>query len=188
MKLNVKSTLFLTILYFCMTNLGHALEFDTSIDDEIRKSYNPNKLIEDTDSNFALEKSLKSDSSTIDETLPALPNITKQGNSTKKSDVQSNNIISKAPPLLTNGTIKIKKGSSFNVINSNAISDWQTKGTKITFKTNKPIYSKRYTIPTNTIFYGEIIDSHQPQITCNGGLIAIKIYSMDKQYQLTHIS
>jgi len=40
MKLNVKNTLFVTILYLSMTNLGHALDLDVSVDDEIRKNYN----------------------------------------------------------------------------------------------------------------------------------------------------
>lgn len=179
MKISVKNTLFVTILYLLLSNNCHAMQFDTSIDDEIRKNYNPSKLIDDVGfENNALEKKLEATSSNIDEPLPALPNITKQGESTKKSDVNANTIISKAPPLLTNGNIKIKKGTSFNVVNLNTISDWQVKGTKLTFKTNRAIFNKKYTIPENTVFYGEIIDSHQPQITCNGGLVVIKIYSM----------
>ena len=179
MKLNVKNTLFVTILYLSMTNLGHALDLDVSVDDEIRKNYNPTKLIEDVGSKeTALEKKLQATPVIKDENLPELPNITKHGKSTKTSDIKSNTIVSSAPPILTNGNIKIKKGTSFNVKNTNAISDWQGKGSKITFKTSKPIYGKRYTIPESTIFYGEILESHRPQITCNGGLVVIRIYSM----------
>ena len=37
---------------------------------------------------------------------------------------------------------------------------------------------KKYTIPANTVFYGEIIETHQPQITCNGGLVVIRVKKM----------
>ena len=180
MKINVKTTLFLISLILSMTNVGHALDLDASVDDEIRKNYNPDKLINDVGlKTSALEKNMQADIIEQDPNLPALPSISNKGNSTKPSDVTGTNIVpSVTYPKLLNGNVRVPSGASFNVVNSSAISDWQAKGTKLTFKTQRPIYGKRYTIPAGTIFYGEIIDRHQPQISCNGGLVVIRVYSM----------
>ncbi len=45
-------------------------------------------------------------------------------------------------------------------------------------KQNKQFMAKIIQFPASTIFNGEIIESHQPQITCNGGLVVIKVHSM----------
>ena len=177
MKKNVNKTLIIIFLSMLITNSGHALDLDATVDDEIRKNYNPNQLIEDVGiKESALEKNLKS--TKPDETLPALPNIS---NSTKSSDVKSGNVIDipYPPPVSTKrGNIKIRKWTSFDVVSTSAISDWQGEGTKLRFKTKQNKYGKNYVIPGSTVFLGEIIDSHQPQITCNGGLVAIELYGM----------
>ena len=109
MRIDVKRTLILLAIYMLTPSFGHALDLDATVDDEIRKNYNPNQLIQDVNikEESALEKSLKSD--TPDEALPALPNIT---NSTKSSDVKSGNTISvpyTPPPIATTrGNIKIR--------------------------------------------------------------------------------
>lgn len=177
MRRIVQKTLIITLLYISSIPLGHAFDIDETIDDEIRKNYNPTKLIQDTKTdNSALDKNIKSSEYTIDENLPTLPNITKYGSSTKNSDIKQNSTTPLKP--YTGGSIKIKAGTSFNVINTTALSDWQRKGTKVKFATKGNTFGKQYTIPSGIVFEGEIIESHQPQITCNGGLIVIKVYSM----------
>jgi hypothetical protein len=111
-----------------------------------------------------------------DEKLPELPSILQQSNQQKTTTITKNptNITT----LYKKGNIKIKKGTSFDVINESSISDWQRKGTKVRFLNKKIIYGKYYSIPANTIFQGEIIESHSPQITCNGGLVVIRVDSM----------
>lgn len=179
MRIDVKRTLILLAIYMLTPSFGHALDLDATVDDEIRKNYNPNQLIQDVNikEESALEKSLKSD--IPDEALPALPNIT---NSTKSSDVKSGNTISvpyTPPPIATTrGNIKIRKWTTFDAVSTSAISDWQKEGTKVRFKTKQNKYGKNYVIPGSTVFLGEIVDSHQPQITCNGGLVAIELYGM----------
>ena len=128
-----------------------------TVDDEIRKNYNPSKLIQDTGVKGGNDS---------EETLPELPVIL---------DMEADEI---APAQQVQGNIKIRKGTSFNVVSSAKISDWQRKGTTVKFKTKSAIVKKKYTIPAGTIFTGEIIESHQPQITCNGGLVVIRIRSM----------
>ena len=180
MKTNVKNTLLAIVLMLSMTNIGHALDLDMTVDDEIRKNYNPDKLVNDIGlQSSALEKNMEADNIIPDPNLPALPSITNKGASTKAPDVKGSDIVPQVKyPKLVNGDITIKSGTSFNVVSANSISDWQAKGTKLTFKTNKQIFGKRYSIPAGTLFYGEIIDRHQPQFSCNGGLVVIRVYSM----------
>ena len=73
MKKIVKNTLLSVILVLSMTNIGHAFDLDATVDDEIRKNYNPNKLIEDVGlKNNALNKNIIYDSPKIDPNLPDL--------------------------------------------------------------------------------------------------------------------
>ena len=179
----VKNTLIIIFLLLCMPNFCHAFDLDATVDDQIRKNYNDTKLIEDTGKkNKALDKTLENLKPSVppDEALPSLPNISKQPKSTKTSDIKGGTTIT--PPRTyipyKGGNIKVKKGTSFDVVNSSAISDWQRRGTKVKFTVKNQINTRNYTIPAWTAFNGEIIESHQPQISCNGGLVAIRIYSM----------
>ena len=143
-----------------------------TVDDEIRKNYNPSKLIQDTGVKGGNDS---------EETLPELPVILdmEADEIVPAQQVQSNTQTTTPPAkIFTGGNIKIRKGTSFNVVNTAKISDWQRKGTTVKFKTNSAIVKKKYTIPAGTVFTGEIIESHQPQITCNGGLVVIRIRSM----------
>lgn len=189
MRRNVQSTLIIASLYIASICSGHAFDIDETVDDEIRKNYNSTQLIQDSGiKNTALDKKLLSPSviEAKDENLPELPNILKQNNYNKQDIVitESQPIYKKYEP----GNIKLKAGTSFYVTSSNTISDWQRKGTKVKFTTKGNTFGKYYTIPAGTIFEGEIIESHQPQITCNGGLIVIKIYYMIYKNQRVPLS
>lgn len=177
MKRIVGSTLIIASLYIASISSGHAFDIDETVDDEIRKNYNPSQLIkdvkgEDTALDIKLESIPVEKSNVIDENLPSLPKITNKSSIVKDNVVKDLDIPAK---LYTAGNIRVKAGTSFNVINTTSISDWQRKGTKVRFKTKGNTYGKGFTIPSDTLFMGEIIDSHQPQITCNGGLIVIRI-------------
>ncbi len=183
MKKNVKYTLIAIILACLCNNLGHAFDIDETVDDQIRKNYNPNQLVDDVGvSNTALEKNLNSNEKeikNIDPNLPSLPTVSKSQSQNKNSDIKNNTIVSKTPPIIYKaGNTKVKAGTSFLANSNTTIADWQRKGTSIKFTTKKNLYGKNYMIPANTIFLGEIIDSHSPQISCNGGLVSIKVNSM----------
>ena len=157
-------------------NLGHAFDLDETVDDDIRKNYNSNQLVKDT----TIDRS----QSSKENDLPELPNITKQKTTPKKTDVTTTDTIS-APKvqIYHKGNIKVSKGKVFEVRSSNAISDWQGKGAGVTFKTSKAVNGKEYSIPANTTFWGEIIETHQPQVSCNGGLVVIRINGMSYKGQ-----
>ncbi len=149
-----------------------ALEFDLSVDEEIRKNYNPSKL--------ELEG------------LPPLPNIkptnpAPQSNPTPqtvtKPQVPKNTLTpADKKPVITkidkSTAIRLKKGTKFKVRSYQTISDSTREGTRISFVSQNPVTQRYVTIPQGTVFKGEIADSHTPQKTGNGGLIVLEIDSM----------
>ncbi len=181
MKLFGKIFSILILITMLCGHAGYAFDLDETVDDEIRKNYNDTKLVEDAGVNYIIEDDADTSPENIDDNLPDLPNITKTQKPQKQAEIKSTEPAPQVnlPPIsYMGGNIKIKKGSRFSVKNTTAISDWQTKGAAVNFKTQSQISTKNYTIPANTVFKGEIVESHQPQITCNGGLVAIKVYSM----------
>lgn len=156
----VTITLFLLI---CCSKHVQAFDLDMTVEDDIRKNYNSSKLVKDTKTEEL-------------ESLPDLPlNLQKENNVKQISNTPKT---AQTKSLSNKGNIKIHKGTSFNVVNIGKISDWQTKGTVVKFKTASITNKRGYTLPSGTVFMGEIIESHQPQISCNGGLVVIKIRSM----------
>lgn len=158
----VTITLFLLI---CFAEHAESFDLDMTIEDDIRKNYNSSKLVNDT--------------KTADqETLPELPEALKNEDG-NKSNINKPTYT----PAQTTGNIKISKGTSFWVVNTGKITDWQTEGTAVKFKTITNINKHKYSIPAATVFTGEVIESHQPQISCNGGLVVIRVKSMSYKGQ-----
>lgn len=157
-------TITLVLLIYCASH-AYAFDLDLTVEDDIRKNYNSSKLINDTGIN--------------EESLPDLPEELKNSviePDLNKSDKTIPNNIPKQ--ILPAGNTKIHKGTVFKVVNTSKISDWQKKGSTVKFKTNETIKGRKYSIPAGTQFAGEVIESHQPQISCNGGLVVIRIRYM----------
>lgn len=72
----------------------------------------------------------------------------------------------------------VPKGKKFKVHLSQSISSSTPAGTRISFKSIYPETSRYITIPSGTVFYGKIANSHAPQLTGNGGLIVIEVNQM----------
>lgn len=172
----MKNIVFYSMLFILLLTLFSqkisvfAFDLDMTVDDEIRKNYNSSKLIKDS----GIEEL---------ETLPELPS--KLNNESIKSPKTETKLPAQ---VITSGNVNIKSGTSFNVVSTAKISDWQTKGTVVRFKTKTPIYKKKYTIPAGTLFNGEIIESHQPQISGNGGLVVIRVRSMSYKGQTVPVN
>ena len=160
----MKKILLLQILILLTSQFAWAFDLDMTVDDDIRKNYNSSKLVKDTHTEDNEEK------------LPALPEISKYKESEQAVIKQE----TYTPPtqIYNKGNKKIHAGTTFDVVNSAKISDWQTRGATVKFSVKTPIQRKKYTIPAGTVFTGEILDSHKPQITCNGGLVVIRVRSM----------
>ena len=101
--------------------------------------------------------------------------------SSAKSDVASFRI------QQTYTYIPLRKGTEIEISNINAISDKQKAGTNIVFVSDKPVRTPYYTIPQGTKFVGKIVESHNPQITGNGGLVSIEVVTIILANQYQHI-
>ena len=152
-----------------------ALELDTSVDEEIRKNYNPSKL--------ELES------------LPPLPEVKPTSQPAQKPplevvDIPEAKPIGSLPPLTPadkkpviskidkSTAIRIKKGTKFTVKSQQAVSDATRAGSRLSFVSQRAVTQRYVTIPQGTVFKGEVHDSHLPQLSGNGGLIVIGIDSM----------
>ena len=138
------------LLLLCFTNMaGYAVNFDASIDEKIRQSY---------------------DVETNDE-LPALPSYVP----TAKEVITSTTI--ETPKYNPTGRTHIlKSGTKIKLTSNKQITDWTAKGSIVSFTSKTGFTAKDGTIiPAGTIFKGRVTDSHPPQITGNGGLIELCI-------------
>lgn len=149
----------LTALILCQQ--AFAFDLDMTVDDDIRKNYNSSQLVKDTHTEDA------------EEALPALPEISKNKKSETTEQYTQTPII-----IATKGKTKIHKGSTFDIASTAKISDWLQRGSSVKFSVKNPIIKRNYIIPAGTTFTGEVIEVHPPQISCNGGLVVIRIRSM----------
>ncbi len=134
------------LLFFC--NGTFAVEIlDDSIDSDIRKEYN-------------VENS----------TLPSLPNA-------KPSPSTSTVKIPEKPQYNPTGKkYEIKNGTKVELALNSKVTDYMPKGSIVSFSARNGFTTKEgEIIPAGTIFKGRIINSHTPQITGNGGLVALQV-------------
>lgn len=150
-----------------------ALELDTSLDDEVRKNYNPNKIEQDYK-------------------LPQLPKIQEEPAIKPVSySAKTSTTVAAQPLKPITGSIKkpaakhsnesyatLKQGTKIRVRSLNRISDHSRRGTKVAFVSEYPVSTTYFTIPMGTTFKGEIVHSHKPQFGGNGGSIVINIDSV----------
>lgn len=137
-----------------------ALQLDTSIDDEIRKNYNPSKLEEDVGLP-ALPKSL--DENNAQTIRVNLPQYSQQYTNFTKAE---------------QNYIFLRKGTRIRLKLLNGVSDRSPKGTKLTFVSTYPVSTTYFTIPRGTMFKGYVLRAHGPQLSGNGGSIVININAM----------
>jgi len=162
--LNIKNILtFLLIVILGMLPVM-SYELDMSVDEEIKKKYDSDKLKYD---------------------LPPLPKTTPNSSTAnvgQSSAPKTTPVYSVSVPNVTKVTskvgLKIPYGTKFQVHSNQTISDWHRSGTNISFTSYAPVYKGAVSIPSGTKFYGVIEESHRPQKTGNGGLVVIRITSM----------
>ena len=177
MKIKLYQQILLTsFLILLSTTIVEAFDLDMTVDDDIRTNYNSSKLMNDTNTNDL-------------ESLPELPENLKNNSMNNSS---TNYRVNSVPITNLNdihaGNTKIHKGTIFHVTSNTPISDYSPKGTTVKFKLTSPVIKNKYSIPKGAIFTGEITESHQPQISCNGGLVVIKINSINYKNQTIPIN
>lgn len=152
-----------------------ALDLDTSVDDEIRKTYDPSKL---------------------EQSLPSLPKTAPSQNTSPKNmpapqtPPKSLPVTPDAKPQIgvkkfqndfkydKSTAIRIKKGTKFRVKSNSVISDYLKEGARVSFTSVKPVTQRYVTITEGTRFTAVVKNSHMPQFTGNGGLIVLMVDSM----------
>ena len=152
-----------------------SLELDTSVDDEIRRTYDPSKL----------EQSLPD----LPKTAPS-QDISPKNTQVTQTPPKSLPVTPDAKPQIgvkkfqndykydKSTAIRIKKGTKFRVKSNSVISDYLREGAKVSFTSIKPVTQRYITIPEGTKFTAVVKDSHLPQFTGNGGLIVLMVDSM----------
>ena len=170
----MKKFLALICTLFILVLPVFALELDTSVDDEIRRTYDPSKLEQTLPdlpktSPTQASKTPKSNPSTPPKTTPVVPDAKPQIG-VKKFDNEYKYDKSTA--------IRIKKGTKFRVKSNSVISDYLREGAKVSFSSIKPVTQRYITIPVGTKFTAVVEDSHQPQMSGNGGLVVLIVDSI----------
>ena len=170
-----KKLFLLTILFLniCLPVISY--ELDTSVNKEIEKKYESNKLNEDMK---VKEKNTTSSKNNM--VNKSVPKLTPVFDNTTPSVVKNNNTNSNSIKTSTPKTgIKLSSGTKFIVKSNASVSSWSGVNSSFTFTSTAPVYKSNITIPTGTTFRGIISASHKGQMTGNGGLIKIKIISMN---------
>lgn len=152
-----------------------SLELDTSVDDEIRRTYDPSKL---------------------EQSLPDLPkaapsqDISPKNTQVPQTPPKSLPVTPDAKPQIgvkkfqndfkydKSTAIRIKKGTKFRVKSNSVISDYLKEGARVSFTSVKPVTQRYITITEGTRFTAVVKNSHMPQFTGNGGLIVLMVDSM----------
>lgn len=152
-----------------------SLELDTSVDDEIRRTYDPSKL---------------------EQSLPDLPkaapsqDISPKNTQVPQTPPKSLPVTPDAKPQIgvkkfqndykydKSTAIRIKKGTKFRVKSNSVISDYLKEGARVSFTSVKPVTQRYVTITEGTRFTALVKNSHMPQFTGNGGLIVLMVDSM----------
>lgn len=170
--MNFLNRLFITFIIISLITsptLASVSEIDMSIDQEIRRQYNPNKIEEDLLP--PLPENLKNE-------IKIEPYIPKTTTNTSQNNSQNANNVPLKEAKITKSLgqkLVLKRGTKFTVRLNYGISDKMSAGTKISFRLAKPVKTKYFTFPQNTKFVGVIVDSHTPQISGNGGLLVIRV-------------
>lgn len=161
---------------------AYSLELDMSVDEEIRKNYNPSQLELDALPPLPEVKNSAPKTSTPVKTTPSKPVTTTTTAPPKTVPVteyaNSTGRVKKDLPKTSSGNdltaVKIKKGTKFLVKSQTNVSDYSRAGAGLSFVSQQMVTSRYVTIPAGTVFKGLVVESHQPQATGNGGLIVIK--------------
>lgn len=163
-----------------------AWNLDLTVDDEIRKNYNPDKLEAEalpplpsiaTPKNKQNDDTKQSEkTSTTQQSPSSLPKTTPT-TETQKEVIRQTAPITQTQLPSNLAAAKIKKGTKFKVKLATNISDKCKPGAGLTFVNQSPVTVTYLTIPSQTKFKGVIVDSHRPQLSGNGGLIVITVNS-----------
>lgn len=166
------------------TSYCFAFELDTSVDEEIRRNYNPSALEQNLPtlprtSPNQFQSSTSKTTNTAGNKTSSTPSVPKSQPISQPSKPQL--VIKKMEndyKYDKSTAIRIKKGTKFRVRSNCVISDYQREGTRVSFTSIKPVTQRYITINEGTRFNGVVENSHLPQYSGNGGLIVLLVDGM----------
>lgn len=175
----MRKILIVYIVLFLFLQPVYAVIADDSVDASIRKTYN-------TD---IVEKNL----------LPNLPQVEPSAYDSEptifmQEEKPVNNTFKTQSLQVTQNyskqykEIKIRKGTRFKLRLQNSIGDTTPRGARISMVSVYPETSRYVTIPAGTVFRGQVINSHPPQLLGNGGLVEIKMDELIYKGSAYHIN
>ncbi len=162
---------------------SYSIELDMSVDEEIRRNYNPSQLELDALPPLPETKNSAPKASQPVKTQTPKPVTGSQSSAPPKTVPETvySNSTGRVKKTLPNTSarndltaVKIKKGTKFLVKSQTAVSDYSRAGAGLTFVSQKLVTQRYVTIPAGTVFKGTVLESHQPQAAGNGGLIVIQ--------------
>ncbi len=159
---NLKYVLLTLFIFSAFWGQIFAYDLDLSVNKEIEQKYDSDKLNKDMKVNNAnYSKAVPKSTPVFDNTTPTITKVqTAVAKVTQKEG------------------IKIPSGTKFQVKSNASVSNWTGVNTLLTFTSTAPVYKTYITIPTGTTFKGVVFLTRGAQITGNGGLLEIKITSM----------
>ncbi len=175
--------------YFCLvatilitSSCAFAFQLDHSVDEEIRRNYNPSKLEQESLPPLPMINSPDS------KTVTTKPKTTTTNPPKSVPSVPTANpVVKKVNKNLPNSqlskddftAIKIKSGTKFHVKSNGVVSDYLREGEQVSFTITKPVTQRYVTIPAGAVLTATVKDSHLPQITGNGGLVVLELTSLN---------
>lgn len=172
----MKKIIYLILFFTIFIQPCIAIEADDSVDEIIKRTYNAESS--------SLPKLPKTSPKSIeslnflDNNSPALSNPAEENKPVRNINpiVNSKEVNApKIPQKVNVRTAKIGWGKKVNVKFNTNVSDRSAKGARVAFISQAPIFTKAITLPSGTVFYGTVVNSHSPQMLGNGGLLSIKI-------------
>lgn len=187
----IKAFCILHLVLCFMCSPAFALDFDISLDDEVRRNYDPNKIEADMklpslpkilneekapqakSTNMPVQSVKKPTLPTVQKPLPAA-NISK----TEPQQEQEKPANIYQQTISAGNCAIIHKGTTVRTKIVGGISDRTRRGTKFQLISQYPVSTTYFTIPKGTVFTGVVTDSHGPQLSGNGGLIVLNVKSV----------
>ena len=181
----VKNISIIFISCILLSSPVFSFELDTSVDDEIRRTYDPSKLEQTLPAlpkvapSKPVSTSTTNHTSTPPKTLPVMPDAKPQiGVKKFQNDYKYDK----------STAIRIKKWTKFKVKSNSVISDYLKTGAKVSFTSIQPVTQRYITVPVGTKFTAVVTDSHQPQMSGNGGLVVLAVDSITVNGRTTSVN
>ena len=75
--------------------------------------------------------------------------------------------------------VTLAKGTQIRATNKTKITDLLAEGGNVIFLTTQEIYTPVLKIPKNTKLTARVVSAHRPQMSCNGGLVGLRLVSAE---------